>query len=201
MAMLQIGPVAFSVDGPSFDKLKSTAKGEWASQKRFARRNARQWTGYGDDDVVVSGTIYTEYFHGVGSLGTLRALMPYPQMLVSGAGDVFGLWCIEEVGHEQTYQDREGRPAKVSFDVKLGRYGEDAAGIAGGFLSLASSIMSGVPGMSIGLNMPAGIGIGIGGGGLTGGLSASIGPNGLSAGVDVGARVGPMSVAAGGRLF
>ncbi len=40
-----------------------------------------------------------------------------------------GRWAIEDVSNEQTYQDRYGRPAKVTFTVRLKRYGEDGAGL------------------------------------------------------------------------
>ena len=62
---------------------------------------------------------------GFGALARLRSMARRPQMVVSGAGDVFGRWVIEEVANEQTYQDRFGRPAKITFSVKLKRYGDD----------------------------------------------------------------------------
>lgn len=125
MSMLQIGPVAFEVAGPSYQGLKSKFKREWARQKRFGRRDALQNTGIGEDSVEVHGLIYTDYQDGFGALRTLKAISGVPQMVVSGAGDVFGLWCIVEVGNEQTYPDEAGRPGKVSFTVKLDAYGED----------------------------------------------------------------------------
>lgn len=125
MAMLQIGPVAFETTGPHFDKLKHHQKG-WVSQKRFGRADARQWTGIMDAEVTISGTIYLDYYGGFGALALLRQIQPTPQMVVSGAGDVFGLCCILDVGNEQTHQDASGVPGKVTFDVKLGAYGEDA---------------------------------------------------------------------------
>ena len=131
---------------------------------------------HGEDSVAITGTIYPEYFGGFGSLAVLRAVMPAPQMVVSGAGDVFGLWCIMEVGNEQSYQDAAGRPSKVTFDVKLERYGEDTPGLLGGFLGLGAGI-----------------------GGIGGSLGGSIGLGGGSVGVDIG--VGGLGVGVGVRLF
>lgn len=129
MAMLQIGPVQFRINGPHYDSLRHTARFSWPAQGRFGRRDALQFTGEGEETVEVRGTIYPDYFNGFGALATLRAIARVPQIVVTGAGDVFGIWVIEEVGNEQTYQDRHGRPAKVTFDVRLKRYGEDGAGL------------------------------------------------------------------------
>jgi phage protein U len=134
MGMLQIGSVAFTTTGPHYDKLKHAMKADWARQKRFGRRDALQFTGLGEESVTVTGTIYTDYFNGFDALATLRSQMPRPQMVVSGAGDVFGLWCIIEVGNEQTYQDSSGAPRKITFDVKLEAFGED--GLGAGFLGI-----------------------------------------------------------------
>lgn len=125
MPLLQIGPVVFETTGPHLDKLKHHVKG-WVAQKRFGRADARQWTGVDGESIEVSGTIWTDYYDGFGALGQLRALQPHPQMVVSGAGDVFGLWCIIEVGNEQTLQYPDGTPRRVGYDLKLAPYGEDA---------------------------------------------------------------------------
>lgn len=128
MAMLQVGPVAFRISGPHYDALKHAARYSWPSQGRFGRRDALQFTGEGEETIEVSGTIYPDYFGGFSALATLRSIARRPQMVVSGAGDVMGRWAIEEVANEQTYQDRFGRPAKVTFTARLKRYGEDGAG-------------------------------------------------------------------------
>lgn len=140
MSMLQIGSVAFSTTGPHFDKLKHAAKFEWARQRRFGRRDALQWTGEADEDVHITGTIYTDYYAGFDALAELRTMARQPQMLVSGAGDVFGRWCILEVSNEQTLQDASGVPRKVTFDLHLSRYGEDEFDGVGGIIGLVSSL-------------------------------------------------------------
>ncbi len=129
MAMLQIGPVAFKISGPHYDSLKHSARFMWPAHGRFGRRDALQSTGEGEETLEVSGTIYPDYFPGFPSLARLRSIARKPQMVVSGAGDVMGRWAIEDVSNEQTYQDRYGRPAKVTFTVRLKRYGEDGAGL------------------------------------------------------------------------
>ncbi len=138
MAMLQIGPVAFEVAGPSYQSLKSKFKRDWARQKRFGRRDAMQNTGIGEDSVEVHGLIYTDYQDGFGAIATLKAISGVPQMVVSGDGDVYGLWCITSVDADKTYPDAQGRTGKVAFTVKLEAYGEDgdldiagAGGLAG----------------------------------------------------------------------
>ncbi len=185
MAMLQIGRVAFETSGPHYDKLSHHLKATWARQKRFGRRDALQFTGLAEEPVDVSGTIYPDYYGGFSSLASLRAMMSKPQMVVSGAGDVMGLWVILEVGSEQTYQDPAGRPRKVTFSVKLDRYGEDGASglglgqIAGALAGLSvGGILSGFPGVSLAA-FSGGIGLNVG-----------IGAGGISAGIDIGQLAG-----------
>lgn len=193
MPMLQIGAVAFSTIGPHYDKLASSAKATWARQKRFARADALQFTGMGEEAVTVSGTIYTDYFQGFSSLSTLRAQMPRPQMLVSGAGDVFGLWCIVGVSNEQTYQDQRGRPRKVTFDVKLERYGEDGVGGLG--LAAFSSALSAIGGAGL-----AGLAAGFPGidlSALAGGFGLDAGPQSVNVGLPGGAIGVDIGTAAG----
>lgn len=128
MAMLQIGSVQFKTTGPHYESLKNSARFSWPAQGRFGRRDALQFTGEGEESIEIAGTIYPEYFGGFSALASLKSMARRPQMVVSGAGDVFGRWAIEEVANEQTYQDRFGRPAKITFTLRLMRYGEDGAG-------------------------------------------------------------------------
>jgi uncharacterized protein len=154
MAMLQLGEVAFSVSGPHYDKLKSSFKAHWARHKRFGRRDALQATGIGEDDVHVSGTIYLDYYPGFGDLAVFRRMSQTPQMLVSGAGDVFGRWCILGVSNEQTLQDKDGVPGKVTFELHLSCYGEDewsgADSIIGLIDAAAGGGLPGMPGVDVG---------------------------------------------------
>ncbi|MEQ1670379.1 MAG: phage tail protein [Hyphomicrobium sp.] len=128
MTMLQIGGVAFTVRGPHYESLRHSAQFMWPAQPRVGRRDALQYTGEGEDVIEVAGTIYPDYFGGYGALAKLRAMARRPQMVVSGTGDVFGLYCITEVGDEQTFNDHRGRPGKITFTLKLMRYGEDGGG-------------------------------------------------------------------------
>lgn len=125
MTMLQIGTVQFAVSGPHYDALRHSSQFCWPSQGRFGRRDARQFTGEGDESVEISGAIYTDYYPGFAALERLRSMARTPQFVVSGAGDVLGRYCITEISNEQTYQDQYGRPRKVTFNITLERYGED----------------------------------------------------------------------------
>jgi len=176
MPMLQIGSVAFKTTGPHYDKMKSSFTAQWARQKRFGRSDAMQWTGEGEDDVSISGTIYTDYYGGFGALSSLRSMSRSPQMVVSGAGDVFGRWCILNVSNEQTLQDASGKPRKVTFDIKLTRYGED--GFDGlGSLGGIGSALGGLGGIGGALG---GLGGALGGLGGLGGLGDLAGLGGLA---------------------
>jgi len=215
MPMLQIGSVAFKTTGPHYDKMKSSFTAQWARQKRFGRSDAMQWTGEGEDDVSISGTIYTDYYGGFGALSSLRSMSRSPQMVVSGAGDVFGRWCILNVSNEQTLQDASGKPRKVTFDIKLTRYGEDGFDGLGSLGGIGSALggLGGIGGALGGLGGALGGLGGLGGLGdlagiadsITGGLG-SLGnivglvdqfAGDLSAGVSIGVDIGGVSLSAG----
>lgn len=128
MTMLQIGSVQFSVRGPHYDALRHDFAMNWPAQGRMGRRDALQCTGEGEETIEVSGVIYPDFYGGFSALQTLRGMARRPQMVISGAGDVFGRFAIVGVGNEQTFQDQFGRPAKVTFSIRLMRYGEDGGG-------------------------------------------------------------------------
>lgn len=128
MAMLQIGSVQFHVLGPSFESLRHSARFSWPGIGRFGRKDARQFTGDEEETVEISGRIYTDYFTGFGMIKKLRSMARKPVMVVSGAGDIYGRWCILEVGNIQTYHDHRGQPGRVEFTISLGHYGDDGAG-------------------------------------------------------------------------
>lgn len=204
MAMLQIGSVAFETTGPHYDKLAHHAKATWARQHRFGRRDALQFTGLGEEPVDVSGTIYPDYYAGFSSLAALRSQMSRPQMVVSGAGDVMGLWVILEVGAEQTFQDPRGRPRKITFSVKLDRYGEDGFGgmglaaLAGAIAGIGAAgldgITAGFPGVDLGAF--AG-GFGLDAGALAGALDVGRLAGG-AIGLDVGSAAALSGAVTGG---
>jgi uncharacterized protein len=161
MPMLQLGEVTFSVSGLHYDKLKHSFKAHWARHKRFGRRDAMQATGIGEDDVHITGTIYLDYYPGFGDLAVFRRMSQTPQMLVSGAGDVFGRWCILSLSNEQTFQDARGVPGKVTFELHLTAYGEDEWDGVDTIIGLLSADDSGtlahLPGADVGaqLRLPA----------------------------------------------
>ena len=128
MAMLQIGNVQFQALGPSYESLRHAARFEWPAVGRVGRPDARQFTGEGEETFEVTGRIYTDYFDGFQAIRQLRSMARLPRMLVSGAGDILGRWCILEVSNVQTYPNHRGQPARVEFTVSLARYGDDGAG-------------------------------------------------------------------------
>lgn len=131
MAMMQIGSVQFTPQGPGYDAFTHRARFEWPAQPRMGRRDALQFTGEGEETVEIQGVVYADYFGGVDVPKQLRSLGRRPQMVVSGSGDVHGLWCVIEVSNVHTYSDAKGRPRKVEFTVTLSAYGPDGGGFGG----------------------------------------------------------------------
>ena len=90
----------------------------------------RQFTGPGDDKMTLDGVIMPTWRGSVGAVEALRelALTGEPQQMSAGTGDVFGLWCIEQVEEDRSGLFADGAPRRVAWVLQLARYGDDAPG-------------------------------------------------------------------------
>ncbi len=125
--MLALGGYRFSLETAAYQELQRTTAYRWAAQPRLGRRPARQFVGAGDETVSLAGEIYPHYRGGLGQLDALcrEAGVGEPLQLVTGGGEVLGLWVVERVEETQRLFLDDGRPRKISFRIELARYGED----------------------------------------------------------------------------
>lgn len=127
--LLLVGPLGFQVTGPHFDKLRHSYDFIWPKHDRFASPPAYQFTGAGPEAVDIEGTVYPEYFPGLERLRQLAGRASQPQVVVSGSGDVFGLWIVLGLDTRQSYFDRDGNPRKVDFRIEMEKYQGQRGGL------------------------------------------------------------------------
>lgn len=124
--MLQLGDFQFAVSTASYQELTRSTSWRWPGQDRLGQAAALQYTGPGDDTIRLQGVIYPEWRGGFGQVDSLRALggAGKPLMLVSGLGDVFGAYVIEQVDERQGVFAAAGQPRRQEFSVALRRFGD-----------------------------------------------------------------------------
>jgi len=122
-----LGPFMFSLDTASPQSLNRTSQYDWAAQRRLGLDVAWQYTGKGDDSIVIDGLIYPEYKGGLGQLELMRSIagLGKKQFLIDGRGTPYGFWVITRVVEKQTIFNSDGTPKKVGFSIALSAYGDD----------------------------------------------------------------------------
>lgn len=119
--MLMLGDFQFSLNTAAFQELNRAAEYRWASQERFGKHEALQYTGPGADTITLPGVLYPTFRGGGGQISKLRALAAQgkPQLLIDGTGNVLGRWVIESVEERKSHFAALGAARKIEFTVKL----------------------------------------------------------------------------------
>jgi phage protein U len=127
---------AKGIDTPNFESIQRDAQYTWTSADRLSRDPAMQFTGPGEDNVVIEGRMYPYHFGGLSTLERLRiagrAGKPmllvrfYPLTNPDGYGsEVIGNYALKRVRTVESKIGRIGIAHKVEFTVELQRYGDD----------------------------------------------------------------------------
>ena len=126
--MMALGDFRFSLQTAAYQTLKRTAEYRWPSQARVGREPALQYTGPGSETVQLNGEIYPQFRGGLDQVQKMRKLAGNgkPLLLTDGEGNYWGKWCIARVEEEQSIFTGPGLPRKISFNLDLQAYGNDA---------------------------------------------------------------------------
>jgi phage protein U len=127
---------AKGIDTPNFESIQRDAQYTWTSADRLSRDPAMQFTGPGEDNVVIDGRMFPYHFGGLSTLERLRAagragkpmllVRFYPLTNPDGYGsEVIGNYAIKRVRTVESKIGRIGIAHKVEFTVELQRYGDD----------------------------------------------------------------------------
>jgi phage protein U len=154
LVLMRLGPHVFYVpypglDTPSFQTLSRDSNFTLPSQGRLSRDPAIQFTGPGEDVVVIEGVLWPHHFGGIGDpeatedgppqwrLGLIEALRQSGRKgeklqmvrlipLNPGyAGEISGPYLIRRVRENQSKIGASGMAHKIDFTVELVAYGDD----------------------------------------------------------------------------
>jgi phage protein U len=129
------------IDTPNFETIQRDAQYTWTSADRLSRDPAMQFTGPGEDNVVIEGRMYPYHFGGLSTLERMRragrAGKPmllvrfYPLTDPAGYGsEVIGNYVIRRVRTVESKIGRIGIAHKIDLSLELQRYGDDLAQVS-----------------------------------------------------------------------
>lgn len=130
-------------DSAGFDTLQRDDQYTWVSNDRLSRRPAMQFTGPGEENIVVEGKIYPMFFGGLSTIDRLRAagvngkpmilMRFYPVEEPSGmVSELIGNFVIKRVRTVESKISRIGVANKIDFTLELVRYGDDVDAVQPG---------------------------------------------------------------------
>ena len=122
--MMSLGQFVFSLSTLAYQELQRRTSWKHASTSRVGGRNARQFTGAGDDTITLTGWFAPD--QGIGKLSSLTELRTMADegdayALVDGTGTVYGAFVIEGVDEGQSLHQKDGTPRRVEFTLNLTR--------------------------------------------------------------------------------
>lgn len=126
--LLALGPHIFKILPLNFQELERTTIAKWPSIARFGQRNARQFTGLGDDETKIGGIIYPEEFGGRSEFEALRATQAAgrPVMMVglatASSARIFGRVVILDVSDKQSSIAPNGQGRILDFTITVAPY-------------------------------------------------------------------------------
>ncbi|ORC44405.1 oxidoreductase [Burkholderia sp. A27] len=122
--MMSLGQFVFSLSTLAYQELQRRTSWKHASTSRVGGRNARQFTGPGDDTITLTGWFAPD--QGIGKLSSLDELRTMADegdayALVDGTGTVYGAFVIEGLDEGQSLLQKDGTPRRVEFTLNLTR--------------------------------------------------------------------------------
>jgi phage protein U len=125
--MMKLGAFNFSINTAAYQSFSRSASYRWQAQERYGRGPAQQFTGYGEESITLAGDIYPDYAGGLHQIDAMRteAGKGKPLLLVDGRGYVWGKWVIQSIEEDQSTFLGNGVARKMSFTLKIARYGDD----------------------------------------------------------------------------
>lgn len=126
--LMMLGGFKFSLNTAVFQEVQQSNSYRWPAQERMGQRDALQFTGIGDEVMRLPGVIYSD-FRGTGyEMSQLRQLAREgrPLKLISGAGNVLGMWVIEKVEVTHSHFKPNADARKQEFVVTIRKYSDGA---------------------------------------------------------------------------
>ncbi|GJH39053.1 hypothetical protein CBA19CS91_39870 [Paraburkholderia hospita] len=128
--LMALGSFVFSMQTLAYQELQRRTQWKFASTSRIGARNARQFTGQGDDTITLTGWFMPDQMGGktaslaeLGAMGDTGAAF----VLVDGAGKVYGAFLLEGLDEGHTIIGQDGTGRRIEFTINLTRTDDDAA--------------------------------------------------------------------------
>src|SRR5450830_912990 len=131
--MMILGMFVFSLPTLAYQELQRKTQWKYASNGRIGRRDAKQFTGPGDDTMTLSGWVAPELTGSLYSFDALRLMADTGKswILIQGTGRIYGSFVITELAETRTVIDGNGNPAKVEFSITLERTDDNVPALIG----------------------------------------------------------------------
>ena len=127
--LMSLDQFVFGLSTLAYTELQRQTQWKHRTSSRVGARDARQFTGQGDDTITLNGTLSPELTGKLASLTELRAMADAGEAyaMVDGAGNVYGAFVIESMNETQTLHFEDGTPRRVDFTVSLARVDDNRA--------------------------------------------------------------------------
>ncbi len=125
--MMVYGLFVFELRTAPFQRVTHSKTWRHVKNERIARSAAWQYIGAGDDQITLDGVLYPEITGGNLSLTALTSAgytgQPWP--LISGAGQIYGMYVLTGLDVTRQEFSRYGEARKMEFSLSLQRVDED----------------------------------------------------------------------------
>jgi len=125
--MMAYGMFVFMLDTAAYQALQQETSWRHVKNDRIGKSATWQYIGTGEDNIILTGTLYPEVTGGDVSLTTLRTIAyggrPWP--LVEGTGSIYGMFVIAGITENRTEFMKDGKAQKIEFTLTLKKVSED----------------------------------------------------------------------------
>ncbi|GAA0599952.1 phage tail protein [Paenochrobactrum glaciei] len=130
MPLLGLGTHIFEIMPLNFQEIERTTETKWPAISRFGGRPGRQFTGFGEDSMTISGLLFPEEFGGRDKYEAIRLTQAASQpVLMLGwavgatmAANLFGRVVILSVSDTQSKFNYTGQSRRIEFSIEVAPY-------------------------------------------------------------------------------
>ena len=140
--LYQIGLLSIRANGFSAERVRRSARADFAVKPVVGGRKPREAIGIGDDSLTLSGKLLPFKLGGLTELDIAHGMMAsqIPQPVLRGDGRVLGYHVLEEIEEDHQNIEPNGVGFELDYTIKTQRVPPpitvDAAAIVGGLVSL-----------------------------------------------------------------
>ena len=125
--MMIYGMFVFELKTLPYQQLRHSLNWRHVKNDRINRSAKWQYIGAGETQINLDGVLYPEITGGDVSLTVLatQAYTGRPWPLISGAGQIYGMYVLTGTNTTRSEFDRYGKAKKIEFSLTLERCDED----------------------------------------------------------------------------